>query len=88
MGTNDTTTAVAFRLPTTLVERVDAYASEVQASAPGRKCSRTDATRELLIRGLDATYCRAERAGHVCVCTLHKGHAGTHYDSTANKSWK
>jgi hypothetical protein len=86
MATNERTTAVAFRLPATLVERVDAYAAEVQASASGRKCSRTDATRELLIRGLDATYCRAEKAGHVC--TLHAGHAGTHYDSTRDKSWK
>lgn len=78
--TADATTALLDAL------RAGGYATEVQASAPGRKCSRTDATRELLIRGLDATYCRAEKAGHVC--TLHKGHAGTHYDSTANRSWK
>lgn len=45
---------LSVRLPADLIARVDEYAAQEQASAPGRKCSRTDAVRMLLLRGLDA----------------------------------
>lgn len=78
---------LSVRMPADLIARIDEFAAAEQASAPGRKCSRTDATRMLLLRGLDA----AGRCGAVkgeFVCTLHAGHKRTHYDSHTDKSWK
>ncbi len=45
--------ATGFRLPTELVERLDAYAERLRAEHPGLSLSRTDAVRELLTFALD-----------------------------------
>lgn len=83
----NTNPILSVRLPANLIARVDQFAASEEASAPGRKCSRTDATRMLLLRGLDAEgRCGATKGERVC--TLHKGHKRTHYDSHADKSWK
>lgn len=78
---------LSVRLPADLIARVDDFAAAEQASAKGRKCSRTDAVRMLLLRGLDSLgRCAAVKGQHVC--TMHTGHAGTHYDSHTDRSWK
>jgi len=47
------TTTVAFRLPNSLVKRLDEYVKRLDAGQPGMTHSRTDAVRVLLMRGLD-----------------------------------
>jgi len=81
---SEPTIYVAARLPKSLVERLDAYAADHEQ--PGMVVTRSDAVRMLLLRGLDAEgRCCATHGEHVC--TLHKGHKGTHYDSHKDKSW-
>lgn len=47
------TKQTAFRLPEDLVERLDAYAKQVERENPGMTVSRADAVRMLLTRALD-----------------------------------
>ena len=47
------TTQLAFRLPASLVARVDAYAKRLNAATPGLDVTRTDAVRALLTQALD-----------------------------------
>ena len=83
---NEPLTQIAVRLPAILVENVDAYAAAREAATPGEQCTRTDATRLLLMRGLDSLgRCAAVKGTNVC--TLHQGHARSHYDSHSDKSW-
>lgn len=49
--TNDIQTA--FRLPSALVERLDAYAERLRQNVPGVRISRADVVRLVLGRGLD-----------------------------------
>jgi hypothetical protein len=79
------TTQVAIRLPESMIAALDSYA---QANArPGQAVTRSDAVRMLLLRGLDSLgRCGAVKGA--LVCTMHTGHKRTHYDSTADKSWK
>lgn len=49
----ETTTQLAFRLPDSLVARVDAYAKRLNAATPGLDVTRTDAVRALLTQALD-----------------------------------
>lgn len=56
---NDPNVQLALRLPKSLIESVDAFAVATEAATPGMVCTRTDATRMLLLRGLDAV-CRGE----------------------------
>jgi hypothetical protein len=44
---------LAFRLPETLVERLDAHVERLAAERPGSAVTRADALRALLLRGLD-----------------------------------
>lgn len=44
----------AFRMPSELVARIDAFASRMAEKSPGVRVSRADATRRLLHLGLDA----------------------------------
>ena len=53
------TTQLAFRLPKSLLARVDAYAKRLNAATPGLDVTRTDAVRTLLTQALD----RAEAKG-------------------------
>ncbi len=48
------TEQVAFRLPTSLVKRLDDYAGRMAKEQPGMTFTRTDVVRVLLVRGLDA----------------------------------
>ena len=50
----ETTTQLAFRLPDSLVARVDAYAKRLNAVTPGLDVTRTDAVRALLTQALDS----------------------------------
>jgi hypothetical protein len=78
---------VAVRLSPPLLARVDAWLDSYRGEHPGVSLSRSDAIRALVTRELDAGgHCGASKAGRTC--TLHRGHAGSHYDSTADKSWK
>ena len=45
---------VAFRLPSVLVDRLDAYAERLRQENPGIRVSRADAVRLLLTRALEA----------------------------------
>ena len=84
---NDPNVQLALRLPKSLIESVDAFALATEAATPGMVCTRTDATRMLLMRGLDSLgRCAAVKGEHVC--TLHSAHAGTHFDSHKDKSWR
>ena len=84
---NEPTTQIALRLPKSLVENVEAFAAATEAATPGMQCSRTDAARLLLMRGLESLgRCAAVKGSNVC--TMHTGHAGTHYDSHSDRSWK
>lgn len=47
------TQQVAFRLPASLVERVDEFARQMSEAQPGFVASRTDAARVLLTQALD-----------------------------------
>jgi predicted DNA-binding protein len=47
------TIQLAFRLPDSLVARVDAYAKRLNATTPGLDVTRTDAVRALLTQALD-----------------------------------
>ena len=58
---DEATVQVAFRLPKSLVARLDLYVEEMRGRAPGVNVSRADAVRFLLNRGLDADV-EAERA--------------------------
>ena len=44
---------LAFRLPVTLLARVDAYAKRLNDATPGLDATRTDAVRALLTQALD-----------------------------------
>lgn len=48
------TIQVAFRLPVSLVEKVDAYAAGMNVEHPGMSATRADAARVLITRGLIA----------------------------------
>jgi hypothetical protein len=50
----DETVQLAFRLPASLVARVDVYAKRLNAATPGLDVTRTDAVRSLLTQALDA----------------------------------
>jgi hypothetical protein len=55
--TRETLRAVGFRLPTSVIERIDAFARQLEAEQPGIRVSRSNAIRTLLERGLaDAGY--------------------------------
>lgn len=45
---------VGFRLPASLVERIDAYVAQLRKANPGQLVSRSDAIRVLLEKGLVA----------------------------------
>jgi hypothetical protein len=76
---------VAARFPETMVQGIDAYAAE--RTEEGMEVTRSDALRLLVARGLDAVgRCCAVKGDFVC--TMHKGHKGTHFDSHKDKSWK
>lgn len=47
------TTQVAFRLPDSLLERLDRHVKRMDAENPGLEFSRADAVRSLLTRALD-----------------------------------
>lgn len=47
------TEQVAFRLPSTLIARLDDYAKQLAIEQPGMRVTRTDAVRVLLTRALD-----------------------------------
>ncbi len=49
----ETTIQVAFRLPKSMVDRIDAHAARLTASHPGLEFVRVDAVRSLLARALD-----------------------------------
>jgi hypothetical protein len=51
----------AFRLPTRLVERLDAHAERLRQAQPGITATRADALRVLLERALDAAEKEARR---------------------------
>lgn len=51
---NEPTKQVAFRLPESLVERLDGYAAELSRAQPGIEFTRADAVRLLLTRALDS----------------------------------
>ncbi len=51
---NEPTVQCAFRLPASLVERLDAYAETMGADQPGLTFTRADAVRTLLTRALDS----------------------------------
>ena len=58
------TQQVAFRLPVSLVERLDAYAEHMSKEQPGIDFTRADAVRALLTRALDGTQPKkAKRTG-------------------------
>ena len=44
---------MTFRLPSALVERIDAYAEVLREQTPGMRVSRTDAVRVLLTMSLE-----------------------------------
>lgn len=50
---SEPTKQVAFRLPESLVERLDAYAEELSRAQPGIAFTRADAVRVLLTRALE-----------------------------------
>lgn len=47
-------TQIVFRLPQSLLDRLDAYADKQRDSLPGSKFSRADALRVLISKGLEA----------------------------------
>jgi hypothetical protein len=51
---NEPTKQVAFRLPESLVKRIDGYAAALSRAQPGIEFTRADAVRVLLTRALDA----------------------------------
>jgi Arc/MetJ-type ribon-helix-helix transcriptional regulator len=51
--TKEPTTQVAFRLPDSLIARLDRHVERVSKEHPGLDFSRTDAVRSLLTRALD-----------------------------------
>jgi hypothetical protein len=60
------TTQVAFRLPDSLLKRVDAHVKRMEAELPGLTFTRVDAVRSLLTGALDeieATAGPAKRGG-------------------------
>jgi predicted DNA-binding protein len=50
----DPTQQTAFRLPLSLLERLDLHAERLRAEQPGLKITRADVVRLLLTRALDA----------------------------------
>lgn len=52
------TVQVAFRLPESLVERLDTFVERQREALPGLNFTRADAARILLMRGLDAAEAR------------------------------
>lgn len=59
---SESTKQVAFRLPESLVARLDAYAEQLSIAQPGIAFTRADAVRLLLTRALDATSAPKKRA--------------------------
>lgn len=51
---NEPTRQAAFRLPETLLNRLDELAAAMSRERPGLKITRADVVRMLLVRGLDA----------------------------------
>jgi hypothetical protein len=51
---NEPTKQVAFRLPESLVKRIDGFAATLSRAQPGIEFTRADAVRLLLTRALDA----------------------------------
>ncbi|MDQ3298953.1 MAG: ribbon-helix-helix domain-containing protein [Myxococcota bacterium] len=49
----ESTTQVAFRLPDSLIERLDRHVKRMDAENPGLEFNRADAVRSLLTRALD-----------------------------------
>lgn len=57
------TTQVAFRLPDTLIERLDAHAERLNRQHPGLEFTRVDAARTLLTMALDEVESADKRRG-------------------------
>jgi hypothetical protein len=55
------TEQVAFRLPKSLIARLDDYAAQLAEEQPGMAYTRTDVVRVLLTRALDATSTKPKR---------------------------
>lgn len=56
----DKTRQVAFRFPESLIERIDAYAKQMEEQMPGLRFTRADAVRVLIEKGLIASSENAE----------------------------
>jgi hypothetical protein len=54
MPASDNLTPVGFRLPDSIIARIDAYSRHVEAKVPGVKLSRSNAIRALLELALTA----------------------------------
>lgn len=61
--TNEATRQCAFRLPESLVQRVEAYRDAMSNDHPGVKYTLADAVRALLTRALDSEEERRPKAG-------------------------
>ena len=59
----DPSVQVAFRLPTSLVKRIDAYAARLGTETPGIEYTRADAARALLSRALEIVEAQTTPAG-------------------------
>ena len=59
----EATQQTAFRLPTSLLDRLDAYAARLRAEQPGIAISRADVVRLLLSRALDELDAQQSRSG-------------------------
>lgn len=57
----EATIQVAFRLPKSMVERIDAHAARMTATHPGLEFVRVDAVRSLLARALDDVEAEPEK---------------------------
>ena len=73
-GRREPTQQTAFRLPLSLLERVDAYAARLARETPGLNPARADAVRSLLTQALDAVEGRGE--GRASVRTLRSRRQG------------
>jgi len=60
---SDKTTQVAFRLPNTMLERVDEHVQRMNEANPGLEFSRVDAVRTLLARALSDVEREAGKRG-------------------------
>lgn len=56
------TTQVAFRLPDSLLQRLDRHVERMNSENPGLEFSRADAARSLLTRSLDAVESAGKRS--------------------------